>query len=56
MRLENKVALMCGVGPAKGRASALLFAQEGARRVRLDSGPRLTERHRTNGGFVAHRR
>ena len=31
MRLENKVALMCGVGPGMGRASALLFAQEGAK-------------------------
>ena len=30
MRLENKVALMCGVGLGMGRASALLFAQEGA--------------------------
>lgn len=31
MRLKNKVALMCGVGPGMGRASALLFAQEGAK-------------------------
>ena len=31
MRLENKVALMCGVGLGMGRASALLFAQEGAK-------------------------
>ena len=31
MRLENKVALMCGVGPGMGRASALMFAQEGAK-------------------------
>ena len=30
MRLENKVALMSGVGPGMGRASATLFAQEGA--------------------------
>ena len=33
MRLENKIALMCGVGPGMGRASALLFAQEGAKVV-----------------------
>ncbi len=31
MRLENKVALISGVGPGMGRAIALLFAQEGAR-------------------------
>ncbi len=31
MRLENKVALIAGVGPGMGRAMALLFAQEGAR-------------------------
>lgn len=31
MRLENKVALIAGVGPGMGRAIALLFAQEGAR-------------------------
>lgn len=33
MRLKNKVALMCGIGPGMGRASALLFAQEGAKVV-----------------------
>jgi len=33
MRLENRVALMCGVGPRMGRASAVLFAQEGAQVV-----------------------
>jgi NAD(P)-dependent dehydrogenase (short-subunit alcohol dehydrogenase family) len=31
MRLENKTALIVGVGPGMGRAMALLFAQEGAR-------------------------
>ena len=31
MRLENKVTLLSGVGTGMGRATALLFAQEGAR-------------------------
>lgn len=31
MRLANKVALLSGVGPGMGRATAVLFAQEGAR-------------------------
>ena len=30
MRLKGKVALLCGVGSGMGRATALLFAQEGA--------------------------
>ena len=30
MRLDNKVALLSGVGTGMGRATALLFAQEGA--------------------------
>lgn len=31
MRLKDKVALIAGAGPGMGRATALLFAQEGAR-------------------------
>lgn len=31
VRLKNKVALMCGIGPGMGMASAILFAQEGAK-------------------------
>jgi 3-oxoacyl-[acyl-carrier protein] reductase len=31
MRLENKIALIAGSGSGMGRATALLFAQEGAR-------------------------
>ena len=31
MRLENKVALLTGIGQNMGRATSLLFAQEGAK-------------------------
>jgi NAD(P)-dependent dehydrogenase (short-subunit alcohol dehydrogenase family) len=31
MRLENKIALIAGAGSGMGRATALLFAKEGAR-------------------------
>ncbi len=31
MRLQGKVALLAGAGPGMGRATALLFAQHGAR-------------------------
>ena len=30
MRLENKIALLCGVGRGMGKAVAMLYAQEGA--------------------------
>ena len=41
MRLQNKVALLTGVGQGMGRATALLFAQEGAKTA-------LTARGSTN--------
>ena len=33
MRLANKVALLSGIGQGMGRATALLFSQEGAKVV-----------------------
>lgn len=36
MRLENKVAIITGAASGIGRATALLFAQEGARLVLID--------------------
>jgi NAD(P)-dependent dehydrogenase (short-subunit alcohol dehydrogenase family) len=39
MRLEGKVAIVTGAGSGIGRASALLFAQEGARVVVVDRNP-----------------
>ncbi len=39
MKLEEKVALITGAGSGFGRATAILFAQEGARLVVVDVNP-----------------
>jgi NAD(P)-dependent dehydrogenase (short-subunit alcohol dehydrogenase family) len=36
MRLENKIAVISGVGTGQGRAAAILFAKEGAKIVGCD--------------------
>lgn len=54
MRLQNKVILLSGVGPRMGRASALLFAREGARVVinarRSDSVAETVAQVKAQGG------
>ena len=37
MRLENKVAVLAGAGVRMGRATAMLFAQEGDSNSRYNS-------------------
>src|SRR4051794_19092299 len=43
MRLAGKIAIITGAGAGIGRASALLFAREGARIVCSDLDPRTGE-------------
>ncbi|MDA0699201.1 MAG: SDR family NAD(P)-dependent oxidoreductase, partial [Chloroflexi bacterium] len=48
MRLQGRVALLAGAGPGMGRATALLFAQHGARVA-------VVARTETNGIETAQR-
>jgi len=56
MRLENKVAILTGIGAGIGQAAALRFAEEGARLVLADlneEGAQRTARMVTDGGGKA---
>ena len=54
MKLENKVAIITGAGSGIGQATAILFAQEGAKVVVADYAPEggraTVEQIRQNGG------
>lgn len=57
MRLQQKVSLITGAGAGIGRATAQLFAQEGARVVAVDKNPEAVEEtksHIEQAGGVCH--
>ena len=54
MKLENKVAVITGAGSGIGQATALLFAQEGAKVIVVDidakAGQQTVDKIKNNGG------
>ena len=60
MRLQNKVAMITGAGTGMGRATAILFAQEGAKVVVADwvveTGKETVDMVKKAAGFLLNER